>query len=159
MSNTAITGLVKQLKDLNERELYSGLAVLSSGYKADWIKNIQCEVVPRIKKSSPNSPYLTDESKQTCRDIVARVTNPDEGLRKKALEELRTSLVTDYYVEPGRLFFEELRNRFKETVRGKDNPQAIANDILTRNGLPEVYIPLFVYFALLIEKRASEKLC
>ncbi|HHT9155670.1 MAG TPA: hypothetical protein ACFYD5_07635 [Candidatus Tripitaka sp. YC43] len=143
--------MIEQLKDLNEKELYAGLAVLASGYKADWIKNIQCEVVPRVKKSSPTSPYLTEESKKACRDIVARITNTDRTVHKKALEELRKDFVMDYYVEPGRLFFEEFKNRFKEAICGKDNPQAIADSILTKNGLPPVYIPLLLYFAFLVE--------
>ncbi|MDI6759711.1 MAG: hypothetical protein QMD05_02675 [Candidatus Brocadiaceae bacterium] len=147
-----ITDFLGQLKGLNERELYAGLAVLASGYKADWIKNIQCEVVPRVKKSFPTSPYLTEESKKACRDVVARVTNPDEKVRKKALEELRKDFVMDYYVEPGKLFFEEFRNRFKEAICGKDNPQAIADGILTKNGLAAVYAPLLVYFGLLIAR-------
>ncbi|MBI5125405.1 MAG: hypothetical protein HZA70_04150, partial [Planctomycetes bacterium] len=143
--------LIEQLKDLNERELYAGLAVLASGYKADWIKNIQCEVVPRVKKSSPTSPYLTEESKKACRDIVARITNTDRTVHKKALEELRKDFVMDYYVEPGKLFFEEFKNRFKEAICGKDSPQSIADSILTKNGLPPVYIPLLLYFAFLVE--------
>ena len=155
MHGVEIKGLIEQLKGLKESELYAGLAVLASGYKADWIKNVQCEVIPRIKKSFPNSPYLTEESKKVCRDIVARVTNPDETIRRKALEELRTVLVTDYYVEPGKLFFEEFRNRFKEAICGKDNPQAIANDILTQNGLAAVYVPLLVYFAILVARNTS----
>jgi len=143
--------LIEQLKDLTEQELYAGLAVLASGYKADWIKNIQCEVVPRVKKSSPTSPYLTEESKKACRDIVARITNPDRTVHKKALEELRKDFVMDHYVEPGKLFFEEFKNRFKEATCGKDDPQAIADSILAKNGLPPVYIPLLLYFAFLVE--------
>ena len=155
MGTLEITDFLEQLKSLNERELYAGLAVLSSGYKADWIKNIQCEVVPKIKKSSPTSPYLTEESKKACRDVVARVTNPDETVRKKALEELRKDFVTDYYVEPGRLFYEELKNKFKETIGGKDSPQTITNDILTKNNLSAVYVPLLVYFARLVARNLS----
>jgi len=147
--------LIEQLKDLNERELYAGLAVLASGYKADWIKNIQCAVVPRVKKSSPTSPYLTEESKKACRDIVARITNTDRTVHKKALEELQKDFVMDYYVEPGKLFFEEFRNRFKEAICGKDNPQAIADSILTQNGLATVYVPLLVYFGLLVARNMS----
>ncbi|MFN3468005.1 MAG: hypothetical protein ACK4WF_09950, partial [Candidatus Brocadiales bacterium] len=79
--------------------------------------------------------------------------NPNEAIRKKALEELRTDLVTDYYIEPGRLFFEELRNRFKDTICGKDGPQAIADNILAKNNLTTVYVPLLAYFALLIQKQ------
>lgn len=142
--------LIEQLKDLDERELYAGLAVLASGYKADWIKDIQCEVVPRVKKSSPTSPYLTEESKKACRDIVARITNPDRTVHKKALEELQKDFVMDYYVEPGKLFFEEFKNRFEEAIYGKDDPQAIADSILTKNGLLPVYIPLLLYFAFLV---------
>lgn len=150
-----ITDFLGQLKSLNERELYAGLAVLASGYKADWIKNIQCEVVPRVKKSSPNSLYLTEESKKACRDIVARVTNPDRTIHKRALEELRKDFVMDYYVEPGKLFFEEFKNRFKEAICGKDNPQAIAYNILAKNGLATIYVPLLVYFGLLVARNMS----
>lgn len=166
MQTVEIKELIEQLKGLNERELYSGLAVLSSGYKADWIKNIQCEVVPRVKKSSPNSPYLTEESKKACRDIVARVTNPDKDVRGRALEELKTNFVTDYYVEPGKLFFEQFRKIFKEVIFGRESPygrfkkglieqsdlpSAMVDDLLMR-GLAKVYIPLWAYFALLIIK-------
>jgi hypothetical protein len=160
-------GLEGQLIGLNERELYAGLAVLASGYKADWIKGIQCEVVPKIKKSSPNSPYLTEESKQACRKVVERTVSADESIRKKALEELRTVFVADYYVEPGRLFLEEFKNKFRESIWGKEGPYdrfkdgllgsselptAIVSNILIKSNLASVYVPLLVYFSLLVVK-------
>lgn len=175
MQTAEIKGLIEQLRDLNERELYAGLAVLASGYKADWIKNIQCEVVPKIKKSFPNSPYLSEESKQACRDMVARVTNTDENVRRKALEELRTVFVTDYYVEPGRLFFEDLGKKLKGVIcKGSDSPYerfknglleqpdlpaAIVGEVRAKDDLAIVYIPLLVYFALLVVKIGLKAYC
>ncbi len=170
MGTAEISDFLKGLENLNERELYAGLAVLASGYKADWIRNVQCGVVPKIKKSSPNSPYLTEESKRACRDIVARVTSRDDAVSKKALEEIKTGFVTDYFVEAGKLFFEELRAKFWETIYGKDGAcerfkkgllvksdlvTAISNDLLAKGRLDAVYTPLLAYFALLVVIKMS----
>ncbi len=167
MQDIEITELIEELKGLTEDELCCGLGILASGYKADWIKNIQCEVVPKIKKSSPASLYLTEESKQVCRDTVSMITNQDKAIRKKALENLKTNPTKKYYLEPGKLFFEELREKFKGSISGIDTPQetlqkkllkkedislAITKDILAKNALAPVYIPLLVYFALLISR-------